>query len=312
MDDLLVDCNGVGRFYGKREALKPLDLHVRQGQIAVLVGPNGSGKTTLLKILAGFLRPTGGMARVCGVDPFARRREVMKQASFCFAPPGLYETMTAWEHMKYLSAIGASSSKGTRNRLLWEALERVGLAERAHDRVGDYSFGMRQRLGLALAMVPRPRLLILDEPTEGLDPLAIRDLRILLRDLREETGMAILFSSHLLTRLEEVADSLVVLQEGSLLFSGPPAELLSDKESLRLRIGGDRRLAMEILSRSGHLPAQSGNHWITLAGNPLTLEEARESLRGNSIDLLEFHHQTPGLEDALMEMLRNGQASGKP
>lgn len=224
MDDLLIDGSGLGRVFGRRQALEGVDLTLSAGRIIALAGPNGSGKTTLLNIIAGLLRPTSGSVRIFGLDPFRRRTEVMRRAGFDFAPPPLYDILTAREHLRFLSAAGAGRRDRPDASQIDAALRIVGLAERAEDKVRTFSFALRQRLALAQGLVPTPRLLVLDEPTDGLDRQAILELRNILRQLCDEHRMSILLSSHLLIELERLADHLLVLNEGRALFiTHPPA-----------------------------------------------------------------------------------------
>jgi len=155
-----VEVRGLGRRFGARIALAGVELRVEPGEIVGPVGPNGSGKTTLLRILAGLLRASAGEARVFGLEPFGRRELVMQRARFAFAPPALFESLTAREHLAYLSRLGLRSEAFPTPSAIESALETVGLRERAGDRVHTFSFGMRQRLLLAQALLPLPELLV--------------------------------------------------------------------------------------------------------------------------------------------------------
>ena len=209
-----VEVRGARRSFGRRVALDDVSLVVGPGEIVGLVGPNGSGKTTLLRLISGFLRPDAGDVRVFAIDPFRDQPRVMERTRFAFAPPALFETLTAEEHLRYLASIRANGMPPVSRTEIARTLETVGLADRAGDRVKTFSFGMRQRLALAQALLPTPKLLVLDEPTDGLDPLAVLELRDLLLRLRDEHGLAILLSSHLLMEVEELVDGMLVLSEG--------------------------------------------------------------------------------------------------
>ncbi len=304
MTDTLAECYLASRRYGPREALKPISFDLFPRTITALVGPNGSGKTTLLKLLAGFLRPSGGAVRVLGYDPFEHRETIMARAAFSFTPPGLYDALTAWEHLRWLPALGRAAAARPGDREILAALDQVGLADRAHDKVAGFSFGMRQRLGLSLALLPTPELLILDEPTEGLDPLAVIELRNLLRRLRDERGIAIMLSSHLLANLETLADRLLILQEGRALFSGEPAKLLQQGARLKLRLEANAAQAAELLADHDLFATVEADDRLTLPEHALTLEQARALFRDNGFRLLEFHRRKPSLEEALIDLLR--------
>ena len=309
MNQLRVEAAEASYCYGARKALSAASFQVEPGRIFVLVGPNGSGKTTLLKMLAGFMRPSEGQIRVCGYDPYRDRVRVMKRASFSFAPPGFYDSLTAWQHMKSLCSLGRGPGSGTDDQDLRRALEWVGLTDRAHDRVSDFSFGMRQRLSLALALVPTPELLVLDEPADGLDPLAILELRTLLLDLRDRHGLSIILSSHLISQLDDFADELLILREGETLFQGAPAALTDGSRRLRLVVERDVARARTVLTEQGLSVNAVGDDWLTLPDGAANLNEVRGILEGEGLALTEFSRQKPNLEDALLTLLRKQEAA---
>jgi len=281
-------------------ALADANLTVAAGEVIGLAGPNGSGKTTLLKMLAGMLQPSSGSVRVFGLDPRVDRSRVMRSARFAFAPPPLYDSLSAREHIEKLTALGGMDIPKAE---IDHALETVGLGDRAHDRVRGYSFGMRQRLVLALALLPRPRLLVLDEPTDGLDPLAVLELRDVLRRLRAEHGVSVLLSSHLLVELDELVDRLLVLDEGRELFQGTPDELCGDAEALCIRIDDPERAA-EVLRGRGHNVSAVNRGEVRLQAGTLALVEAQELLAAAGLEVREYHIERPTLEAALLAQLR--------
>jgi ABC-2 type transport system ATP-binding protein len=296
--------SNLQRRFGRRVALHDIDLQVESGEIVALVGPNGSGKTTLLKIVGGFLRPTQGRVRVFGAEPFAQQARVMEQARFAFAPPALYDSLTPFEHLDHLSAIRPPGTVTVDARDIESTLDIVGLRERAHDRVRTLSFGMRQRLVLAQALLPRPQLLVLDEPTDGLDPLAILELRRILQTLRAEHGMTILLSSHLLVEIEKTADRLLVLSEGRALFLGSPAELLDGMG--RVRIGVDaREQAAACLREAGYESHAVNAHELELQDGSLDLEGAVALLGPQGVRVRTYHVHRPTLEEAFLRQIRN-------
>ncbi|MFT5052279.1 MAG: ABC-type multidrug transport system ATPase subunit [Chlamydiales bacterium] len=299
----VVVLDGVRKRFGQRDALVDTDLQVGAGEILGLAGPNGSGKTTLLKLLAGLLRPTAGRVRVLGLDPFARREQVMRGARFAFAPAPLYDTLSAREHLRHLSRLGTQSVPAS---AIDQVLELVGLEDRAADRVRTFSLGMRQRLGLALALLPEPRLLVLDEPADGLDPLAVLELRAILARLRDERGVTIVIASHLLMELEHLVDRLLVLKEGQVLFCGPPGDLRSDVEQLHARVS-DPDSARQLLEARGVAAEPDGEGGLLLGGSELSLERVRDILRAGGVDLFEYGARRPGLEVALIARLEQGQ-----
>jgi ABC-2 type transport system ATP-binding protein len=297
-----VEGSSIGRRYGDRWALADVDLRVEPGQIVGLVGPNGSGKTTLLKILAGFLRPTRGTVAVFGRDPFREQARVMETVRFAFAPPALFDTLTPLEHLHHLTAIRAGSMCEVTTAEIESVLYTVGLHHRRHDRVRTFSFGMRQRLILALSLLPSPALLVLDEPTDGLDPVAILELRRVLLEVNRTRGITIVLSSHLLVEIEQLVDRLLVLTEGRTLFSGDPRELVDGHRRIRLRARSGARAA-ECLRAHG-LDAVARGDEIELPAESLTLEAASRILEAVGESLLHFYEHQPSLESALLARLQ--------
>jgi ABC-type multidrug transport system ATPase subunit len=300
--DQPLSVQGAMRRYGKRLALESVDLEIKAGEIVGLVGPNGSGKTTLLKIVAGFLRPHAGSVRVFGRDPFTHQARVMERARFAFAPPALFDELSPREHLQHLVPMGASLPLGKPE--LDQVLEQVGLLERAKDRVGTFSFGMRQRLVLALALLPMPGLLVLDEPTDGLDPLGVLNLRRLLLELRSEHGVAVLLSSHLLSEIEELVDSLLVLGAGKTQFYGTPTELTAGLACLRLRVCDSQ--AGKALFESQGIQVTEFQEQLELPAGCMDAQRAADLLGASNLRLLEFREYRPGLEAALMERMQQG------
>jgi len=300
----LVRASGVERRFGSRRALAGVDLEVGPGEIVGLVGPNGSGKTTLLRIVAGLLRPHAGEVRAFGVVPFDEPTRVMERARFAFAPPALFETLTAREHLVYLAGLRAGAMPRVTRTDVERTLDLVGLGDRADDRVKAFSFGMRQRLVLAQALLPLPELLVLDEPTDGLDPLAVLELRDLLKRLRERHGLAILLSSHLLIEIEELVDRMLVLREGETLFHGAPSEMLDGDRSLRVAASdGERALAA---LRAAGLDVRAVGDELELADGALDAARAVALLAEAGVELTGFRRHAPTLEEALLARLREG------
>lgn len=300
---MMISAEGLGRRFGERRALDGIDFELGAGEIAALVGPNGSGKTTFLSCAAGFLRPSSGELRVGGFEPWRDRRRVMERARFAFAPPALFEGLTAREHLRYLGNISRKGSPRLRAGEIDEALELVGLSERADERVGAFSFGMRQRLALAQALTPRPELLVLDEPTDGLDPLAVLELRKILVRMREEFGLAVLLSSHLLIEVDLLVDHLLVLNEGRCLFKGRPHQLSEGHSFTRLRTSDPERAA-SVLGAAGWSTLPIGNGELQLAGAGHDLEQVRAKLNAAGVRLDGYWEQALSFEQALLERLK--------
>ena len=303
MNTVPVEIQGLERSFGRRPALCGVDLEVFQGEIIGLVGPNGSGKTTLLKIVGGFLRPMGGEVRVFGRSPFEEQSRIMQSARFAFAPPALFESLTAMEHMRHLCTIRAKGMENVTGNDMVRALETVGLADRAQDRVSTFSTGMRQRLVLALALLPVPELLVLDEPTDGLDPLAVLDLREILAELRDEYGISVLLSSHLLVEIEELVDRMLVLHEGRSLFYGKPSALIGRDTRLHLDVSDVEKARALFAAHEIEVLGVEGQG-VQLGVGAITLDDAAALLAGGGVCLTSFAERAPRLERALLDRLR--------
>ena len=214
-----LEVRGLVKRYGELTAVGGVDLTVRTGDVYGYLGPNGAGKTTSLRMMLGLIRPTEGAVRVFGRDPMESVRALEGVAGFVEAPT-FYPYLSARRNLEMLAAYDGG---GARERID-PALETVELTDRQRDRVGGYSHGMRQRLGIAAALLRDPKLLLLDEPATGLDPAGMRDMRLLIRRLAEE-GMTVLLSSHLLTEVEDVCNRVAIVRQGKIVYEGEIAEL---------------------------------------------------------------------------------------
>ncbi|WP_265981819.1 ABC transporter ATP-binding protein [Arthrobacter sp. MI7-26] len=217
-----IETHGLSKHFGRHAAVDDLSIRVPAGTIAGFVGPNGAGKTTTLRLLLGLVRPDGGSATILGHSLTEPGRYLPRVGALTEAP-AFYPGLSGRTNLEVLARLGGHP--GSR---VGELLELVELSDRARDRVGTYSLGMKQRLGVAMALLPDPELLILDEPANGLDPLGIIGIRELLRGLVAQ-GKTILLSSHMLGELERVTDWLIMLNQGKALFCGPAHELLAQR-----------------------------------------------------------------------------------
>lgn len=214
-----IETSNLSKRFGQRKAVDGLTISIPAGTIAGFVGPNGAGKTTTIRLLLGLLRPDEGSATILGKS-LTDSRSYLPRVGALIEAPAFYPGLSGRTNLEVLARLG-----GYPRSRVSQVLELVEMSDRAGDHVRTYSQGMKQRLGVAMALLPDPDLLILDEPANGLDPLGIITMRDLLRHLREQ-GKTIFLSSHLLGELERVADWLVMLHQGKALFSGPARDLL--------------------------------------------------------------------------------------
>ncbi|HEX2290538.1 MAG TPA: ATP-binding cassette domain-containing protein [Pseudonocardiaceae bacterium] len=211
---------GLTKDFGDLRAVSEIDLDLPEGGVAGFVGPNGAGKSTTIRMLLGLIQPTSGDGEVLG-HPIADPPGYLHRVGALIEAPAFYPTLTGQENLRVFAALGGHD----RGRIA-ELLEVVGLRERGDDRYKNYSLGMKQRLGIALALLPDPDLLILDEPTNGLDPQGIVEIRSLLMQLGAR-GKTVFVSSHLLAEIQAACDSIVIIDHGGVVFSGSMADLLA-------------------------------------------------------------------------------------
>jgi ABC-2 type transport system ATP-binding protein len=242
-----VETRGLVKRYGEIVAVDHVDLSVGRGDVFGYLGPNGAGKTTSLRIMLGLIRPSEGSARLFGRDPLVDGAKALDGVAGFVESPRFYPYLSGRRNLRLLADYDEPVS---RNRIE-EVLELVELRDRAKDKVGGYSHGMRQRLGIAAALLREPRLLLLDEPTTGLDPAGMRDMRDLVRRLAAE-GITILLSSHLLYEVEELCNRVAIIRKGKIVYQGTLLELLATATSgYRLRAVEPERARTVALAQTG-------------------------------------------------------------
>jgi ABC-2 type transport system ATP-binding protein len=297
----VIETEGLTKRYGQRDAVSNLTVSIPRGVIAGFVGPNGSGKTTTIRMLLGLVRPTSGTARVMG-HPITHPRQYLHRIGALIEGPAFYPGLSARANLQVLATLG-----GFPHSRIPGLLEQVGLADRAGDRVGGYSLGMKQRLGVAAALLPEPELLILDEPANGLDPPGIHEMRALMRSLRD-AGATIFVSSHLLGELEQVADWLVVLKDGAALFAGPAAEVIGARSG-GLTVRPERVDQLEIVERialaKGYVVTRSDGT-VHVAAPPDFAAALNRSCMAAGVTLVELHSVQATLEESFLTMIEGG------
>ena len=211
------------------KAVNDLSFTVEGGQVYGFLGQNGAGKSTTIRMLLTLIKPSSGEIELFGMSLLKHRKEILRQVGAIIERPDLYKYLTAFENLRLFATM--SGVKVTEKELM-DQLAMVGLAERAHSKVKTYSQGMKQRLGIATALVHNPKLIILDEPTNGLDPQGIADVRNLILLLSKERGKTLLISSHLLSEIELIADSMIIIDKGKKLVEGKVNELFDPAETI--------------------------------------------------------------------------------
>lgn len=283
--------------FGSRMAVEDLTFTVARGEIFGLLGHNGAGKSTAIGMMLGQVWPTGGQVRICGHDVTADRRAALKPVGAIFETPVFYDYLSGWRNLEILSTYTAPTPKAR----IQEVVAWVGLTGRERSKVRTYSHGMRARLALAQALLPKPELLILDEPSDGLDPEGIHEMRQTILRLQRELGLTILLSSHLLNEVEQLCTRIAILQEGRKVFEGRVADVKAAPGRVALKTS-DFAAATLVLRERGLITAAAGNRFITLADGHSTGEIAQTLVAaGFSVDGLWQHEQT--VEDFYLSLV---------
>lgn len=297
----VIEITGLRKEYRSRRgrpqvAVDGLDLEVPEGGVYGFLGPNGSGKTTTIRCLLGLARPTAGSCRLLGVPTPAEVAKVISRVGAIVETPALFPTMSGRRNLRLLArteGIGATAVD--------RVLERVGLAERGDDPVRTYSLGMRQRLGLAQALLKDPAVLILDEPANGLDPGGIKEIRELLRSLGDE-GRTVFVSSHLLVEIEHTCDRVAILSRGHCVASGPVSDVLRRGHRTTLRVGMDDLDAGLVALLDAGIPAARNHTCLDIDLPSSEAARVSQTLARREIWVTELRADEATLEDVFLEL----------
>ena len=300
--ETILQTNGLTKKYGKKTVVDHVSVNVRRGDIYGLIGKNGAGKTTFMRMVLGFAVPNEGTVELFGGED---QRIAGQKIGSLIEAPAFYGGCTAFENLKYFSLLsGRGDKKEIPDERLNELIEMVGLADAAKKKVGNYSLGMKQRLGLAIAMLGDPEFLILDEPVNGLDPAGIRDVRDTIRRLNHETGVTILISSHLLDELAKVATKYGILNDGKLVEEITTEELEERCRHNMTMIVSDPARAREILLTL--VPEEEllvEHHKITVFSHTDESAAFNRKLVEGGVDVFELTTHTRGVEDFFIERI---------
>jgi len=254
--DVVLSAQNLTKRFGRREAVADVSFDVRAGEVFGFLGPNGAGKTTTIRMLVGLARPDQGSIRIRGLDLATHFEEALSHVGCIVESPDLYRYLTGRENLLHFARMLGAGAAGR----IGELAALVSLSERLDDKVSTYSLGMRQRLGIAQALLGNPDVLILDEPANGLDPAGIREIRHLVRSLARERGMSVFVSSHLLSEIELMCDRVAIVHRGRTLAAAPVAELLARVSSDRLLVRAlPAAAAAEVIARFGAVEPGDGD-----------------------------------------------------
>ncbi len=293
----VIHLRDVRKAFGKHQVIDGLSLAVPEHSIFAFLGNNGEGKSTVIRMITGLLRSDSGDIEVLGLDVRRARRAILAQVGAIVDAPSIYPNLTASEFLR----IGCSI-KGLPRTEIARVLELVGLAGAGPRLTGKFSLGMKQRLAIAHALLGSPRLLILDEPTNGLDPEGIRDIRTLLRDLPGQAGASVFVSSHNLDEVEKMATHVAVLKGGAIRMQAPIADLLARQAGAMAIEVGDAVRAEQVLSGAAYLVERTGSGQLTVTGVERDQADRVHALLVHAgIRLYQSVYHTPSLEQWFLE-----------
>lgn len=294
----VIETKALCKQYGPHTAVDHVELHVPQGCVYGFIGPNGAGKSTTMKMLLGLIHPTAGRVRLLGQELTEKSRlPLLRQTGSLIESPAGYLHLTAQENLEIVADL-----KGVPHKDIGRVLDIVHLTQDRNRRVGQYSLGMKQRLGIAMALLGSPKLLILDEPTNGLDPAGIQEMRALIRNMPTATGATVIISSHLLGEMEQMVEQVGIIDHGHILFEGPLTELQRhSRGNVTLRLL-DPAKAAPILRANG-LTAHSDSCVVTLP--PLQdalLADLVQKLAACGAGVVELTPHTKTLEEIFLSL----------
>ena len=294
----VIETKALCKQYGPHTAVDHVELHVPQGYVYGFIGPNGAGKSTTMKMLLGLIHPTAGRVRLLGQELTEKSRlPLLRQTGSLIESPAGYLHLTAQENLEIVADL-----KGVPHKDIGRVLDIVHLTQDRNRRVGQYSLGMKQRLGIAMALLGSPKLLILDEPTNGLDPAGIQEMRALIRNMPAATGATVLISSHLLGEMEQMVEQVGIIDHGHILFEGPLTELQRhSRGNVTLRLL-DPAKAAPILRANG-LTAHGDSCVVTLP--PLQdalLADLVQKLAACGAGVVELTPHTKTLEEIFLSL----------
>jgi ABC-type multidrug transport system ATPase subunit len=299
---VLLEVKNLSKKFGTFEAVKNIDFTVNEGDVYGFLGQNGAGKSTTLRMLLKLIKPTTGNINFAGKRIGAGDNALLQQTGAVIERPDLYKFLSAYNNLNIFAKM--SGIKVTRT-LLMDQLEMVGLADRAKDNVKTYSQGMKQRLGIAIALVHQPKLIILDEPTNGLDPQGIADMRNLILRLSKQMGKTVIVSSHLLAEIEVIANRMIIINKGQKIIEGNVADLLDPAKTLvDISTTNDENALVQMQGSKWESLLQKTNNNIKIQMNRNEVPALVTDLTQKNIDILSIHPRH-SLEDYFLSLTNN-------
>ncbi len=300
MGEVILETEDLTKRFGRRVAVDELSMRVERGDIFGFLGQNGAGKSTTIRMVLGLVRPTSGRVRLLGHDMAKHPLRALARTGAIVETPAFYENYSGLQNLRLLAAM----SGGVARKRIDQVLDIVGLRARAKDKVRVYSHGMRQRLGIAQALLPAPEVIILDEPTDGLDPQGIHEVRALIRRLRDELNLTVLLSSHLLNEVEQTCDRVAIIDHGRLLYQGTIEALIDKEKTVKLTVDRPEE-AYELLSADPALVvSRNGAQSLYVKMADDQIPDVNRLLVERGFRVMELSHQRETLEQVFLRLTR--------
>jgi ABC-2 type transport system ATP-binding protein len=301
-----INAVNISKSYGSRKAVADVSFQVRPGEVFGLIGPNGAGKTTAIRMIVGLIRPTSGSIALFGHDIQHDFERAISPVGAIVENPEMYKYFSGWRNLKHY----ARMRPGITNDQINKAVALVGLTDRINEKITRYSLGMRQRLGIAQAILHNPKLLILDEPTNGLDPQGIQELRQMIRHLADTEGMAVLLSSHLLHDVQAVCDSIAVINFGRTVAEGSMSSFTQGKAIYRLVVSERNRAISLSQSNKWTIVKDDKTEDAFTAASEQEISGLNEILVKAGIKVSRIEGVNRSLEDAFLELTNSNNQGG--
>jgi ABC-2 type transport system ATP-binding protein len=297
MSDTILNVEHLNKNFGRKQVLKDVSFSVHTGHIVGLVGPNGAGKSTIMKAVLGLFNYSSGTITIDGDPVSPTSHKAMDKVGALIEYPGIYPFLTGYQHLELFSKDSTSKDQ------ILDIVDKMKMDSYINRKAKTYSLGMKQKLGIALALVNRPKLVILDEPMNGLDPQANKDLRTVILDLAKQ-GTTFLISSHILSELEKLVDDLVVIDKGQIVYTESMANLESGGKKLLVLNTSDDNKAKDILTQKGY-QLDDGDKFAIVENDQTKMADVIKLLSDNGIDINDVQHVHSDLETSLLNLLKN-------
>lgn len=305
---MVLEVKNVDKSYGRRQILWDISFHLKEGEICGFIGPNGAGKTTMLKIITNLVHATKGSCKICGHDIAVEPTRALGLVGAVIENPELYGYLSGRTNLEMNARL-----RGVSKERIQEVIQLVGLTGRINDKVKRYSLGMKQRLGIAIALLSKPALLILDEPTNGLDPRGISDLRHLLKKVAQEDQCAILISSHQLSEVEQIVSKLVFIDKGHITAQEDLKNYQEENRFYTLKFDttpDDFNNLLAAIPTIVSFHAEPDGYRLII--KPGRAHETLAHLMAAGVTVNDFHGQTKHLEDRYFELMKEGTTDARP